>query len=88
MAMLAGIQGASGVQETTFGSKFGKLPAGGYVCKILNVKVDKTSGGSLYIKLQIDVSEGEYAGHFQRRTTLAVSTGKNGRAFIKSFFRS
>ena len=67
MAMLAGIQGANGVQESTFGSKFGKLPAGGYVCKILNVKVDKTSGGSLYIKLQIDVSEGEYAGHFQRR---------------------
>lgn len=67
MAMLAGIQGASGVQETTFGNKFSKLPAGGYVCKILNVKVDKTSGGSLYIKLQIDVSEGEYAGHFQRR---------------------
>ena len=67
MAMLAGIQGASGVQETTFGNKFVKLPAGGYVCKILNVKVDKTSGGSLYIKLQIDVSGGEYAGHVQRR---------------------
>lgn len=67
MAMLAGIQGANGVQESTFGSKFGKLPAGGYVCKILNVKVDKTSKGGLYIKLQIDVSEGEYAGHFQRR---------------------
>lgn len=68
MAMLQGIQGAGSVQEKTFGgSSFAPLPAGGYVCRIINVKVDSTPKGAVYIKFQIDVSEGEHAGYFQRR---------------------
>lgn len=68
MAMLQGIQGANGIQEKTFGgSSFAPLPAGGYVCRILNVKVESTPKGAVYIKFQIDVSEGEHAGYFQRR---------------------
>lgn len=68
MAMLQGIQGANNVQEKAFGSSsFAPLPAGGYVCRILAVGVDKTSGGKQFIKLRIDVTEGEHAGYFQKR---------------------
>lgn len=68
MAILQGIQGAGTISEVTFGGgKFDPLPAGGYVCKILNVKVDKTKGGKAFIKLQLDVSEGKYTGFFKRR---------------------
>lgn len=68
MAMLQGIQGANNVQEKTFGGNlFAPLPAGGYVCKILAVGVDKTAGGKQFIKLCIDVAEGEHAGFFQKR---------------------
>lgn len=69
MAMLQGIQGANNIQEKTFGggSNFAPLPAGGYVCRIINVKVESTPKGAVYIKFQIDVSEGEHAGYFQRR---------------------
>lgn len=68
MAMLQGIQGANNVQEKTFGGNlFAPLPAGGYVCKILAVGVDKTAGGKQFIKLRIDVAEGEHAGFFQKR---------------------
>lgn len=68
MAVLQGIQGAGRIEEVTFSNgKYVPLPAGGYVCKILNVKVDKTNGGKTFIKLQIDVSEGDYAGFFKRR---------------------
>lgn len=68
MAMLQGIQGANSIQERTFGggSRFAPLPAGGYVCRILDVKVENAAGAT-YIKFRIDVSEGEHAGYFQRR---------------------
>lgn len=68
MAMLQGIQGANNVQEKARGSSsFAPLPAGGYVCKILAVGVDKTNGGKQFVKLRIDVAEGEHAGFFQKR---------------------
>lgn len=64
MAMLAGIPEAASV---SIGGKCGKLPAGGYVCKIRSVQVDQTRGGKVFVKLELDVAEGDYAGHFQRR---------------------
>ncbi|MGN0592015.1 MAG: hypothetical protein ACI4JQ_02070 [Ruminococcus sp.] len=68
MAVLQGIQGANSVQEKIGGgNSFAPLPAGGYVCRILDVGVDKTSNGKQYIKLRFDVAEGEYASFFQKR---------------------
>lgn len=88
MAMLQGIQGANNVQEKTFGSNaYAPLPADGYVCKILNVKVDKTAGGSQFIKLRIDVAEGQYAGYFQQRFTADASSpyGQKWKGVYKIF---
>lgn len=70
MAFLTGISGANAIQPKENGAGFSnskQLPAGGYVCKVLEVKVDKTRGGKTYIGLRFDVSEGAYAGHFQQR---------------------
>ena len=68
MAVLQGIQGAGNVQEKAFSrNSFERLPAGGYVCRILEVKVDKTQNNRQYIKLRFDIAEGEYAGFFQKR---------------------
>lgn len=68
MAALQGIQGAGNVQEKVLsGNSFAPLPAGGYVCRILDVKVDNTQNGRQYIKLRFDIAEGEYAGFFQKR---------------------
>lgn len=66
MAMLPGITGANEIPEQTGGGAIPKLPAGGYVCRILNVGVDSTQNGSTFIKLQIDIQEGEYAAHFTK----------------------
>lgn len=66
MAMLQGIAGANAIPEQTGNVSIPKLPAGGYVCRILNVGVDSTQNGSTFIKLQIDIQEGEYAAHFTK----------------------
>ena len=91
MAMLQGIQGANNVQEKTFGgSAFAPLPAGGYVCKILNVGVDKTAGGKPFIKFRIDVAEGEQAGYFQKRFNADASSpyGQKWKGVYKLFLPS
>lgn len=88
MAMLQGIQGANNVQEKTFGGNlFAPLPAGGYVCKILDVGVDKTNGGKQFIKLRIDVAEGEQAGYFQKRFQADASSqyGRKWKGVYKIF---
>lgn len=42
-----------------------KLPAGAYVCKVMNVKYEEgQNGNSDYIKLQFDISEGDYKDFF------------------------
>lgn len=91
MAMLQGIQGANNVQEKTFGgSAFAPLPAGGYVCKILNVGVDKTAGGKPFIKFRIDVAEGAQAGYFQKRFNADASSpyGQKWKGVYKLFLPS
>ncbi len=42
-----------------------KLPAGGYVCKILNARVENVFGSDK-LAFAIDVAEGEYKGFYQR----------------------
>lgn len=47
--------------EASMGGEFPKLPAGGYVCRILSVedKADKE-----YLEIVYDIAEGEYKGFF------------------------
>lgn len=88
MAFLQGVQGANSIQEKTYGgNSFAPLPAGGYVCKILDVKVDKTQNGKQYIKLRFDIAEGEYAGFFQKRWNADAQSqyGQKWKGIFKIF---
>lgn len=53
-------------QEGTQSSGIAPLPAGAYVGKIYGARVEESAGG-LRLAIQVDVEEGEYAGHFHRR---------------------
>lgn len=45
-----------------------KLPAGGYVCKVLGVKYEEgQNGNSDQIILQFDIEEGDYKGFFKKQ---------------------
>lgn len=49
-------------------SSGGRLPAGGYVCKIMNVKYQPKDGNkSAFIKIQFDIAEGEYKDFFRKQ---------------------
>lgn len=41
------------------------LPAGGYICKILNAEETESRNGKPMLKVFFDISEGEFAGYFK-----------------------
>lgn len=43
------------------------LKAGGYICKIVSAKAEKSQAGNEMLVLAIDIVEGENKGYFQRR---------------------
>lgn len=47
--------------------KFIGLPAGGYVCKIINVRLGKSQAGNETLYCDIDIAEGDFIGHFAKR---------------------
>ena len=52
--------------ESTKGGSFKDLPAGGYVCKIVDsILNDDREAGKENIELHVDIAEGEFAGYFQ-----------------------
>lgn len=62
---MLGITGYKETQATSFGGELPKLEAGGYVIKIMAVKVEETQWGSK-LALQFDIAEGEQKGFFKR----------------------
>lgn len=60
--------GYDDAKKTAEFSAQGKLPAGAYVCKILNVKYEEGKDGfSDRIVLQLDIAEGEYADFYAKQ---------------------
>ena len=53
--------------EAYYQEGMGSLPAGGYVCKIMNLHYEKTQTGKDIILVSLDVAEGEYAGFYLKR---------------------
>lgn len=56
-----------GYDEAQAFGEFETLPAGGYKCKILKVACEKTQAGKEYLKLAIDILEGEYKDFFKKK---------------------
>ena len=44
-----------------------KLPAGGYICRIMKAWVETTMSGAEMFALAVEISEGEYAGFFGKQ---------------------
>lgn len=53
-------------QAKEMGQKVPYPPAGAYVGKILNVRLENGTNNDQVITLQIDITEGEYAGHYRK----------------------
>lgn len=48
--------------------EFSRLPAGGYVCRIINAELTKSKAGNLMLVLFLDIAEGEFQGYFKTAT--------------------
>lgn len=58
------LKGYNEVSESN--GDYQKLPAGGYVCRIINVELGERNGRP-QIRIAVDIAEGEYAGYFARQ---------------------
>lgn len=45
--------------------EFVKLPAGGYVCHVVNAEITNSKAGNPMLVLYLDIAEGEFAKHFR-----------------------
>ena len=45
--------------------EFAKLPAGGYVCRVIDAKLTKSKAGNPMLVIFIDIAQGEFQGHFK-----------------------
>ena len=62
---------------TTIQGEFIKLPAGGYVCRIIFAEFQKSKAGNLMLVLSLDIADGEFAGYFKNATDSATKFNKN-----------
>lgn len=56
-----------------------KLPAGGYICKIINVKEQTSKAGNEMLVLAFDIAEGEYANYYKEAYERNTSEDKKWR---------
>ena len=45
--------------------EFSKLPAGGYVCQVINAEITKSKAGNPILVLFLDIAEGDFQHHFK-----------------------
>ena len=56
-----------------------KIPAGGYICRIMKAWVETTMSGSEQLVLALEIAEGEYAGYYGRQYTSKKETYPNAK---------
>ena len=59
------IEGYETAQALT--GEFERLKPGGYICKIIAAKEEKSKSGNRMLTLALDIDEGEYKGFFMKR---------------------
>lgn len=57
-----------------FTGEYPRLPAGGYICKILGAKVEKSKKGNDMLVLALDICEGDYKDFFTKQYEERVKT--------------
>lgn len=66
MAKVTGISGYSEAQETNFNAVTERLPIGGYVLKINQVRLESYDWGAVIV-MAFDIAEGEQKGFFKKQ---------------------
>lgn len=72
------LKGYEDVPATAPG-EFTKLPAGGYVCQVINVEITNSKAGNPMLVLFLDIAEGDFQHHFKN----ALSRVKSSSPDIK-----
>lgn len=58
------LKGYDDVQAVAPG-EFSKLPAGGYVCQVINAQITNSKAGNPMLVLFLDIAEGDFQHHFK-----------------------
>lgn len=76
--------------KTTAAGDYRKLPAGGYVCKVVKATEERTKSGLPMLKVAIDIAQGEYANFYKDAYAADTRQDKKwpagGTAYIVSQF--
>lgn len=48
--------------------EFTPLPAGGYICRIINAEITNSKAGNLMLVLFVDIADGDFQGYFKAAT--------------------
>lgn len=72
----------SGYDTVQAQSKLPRLPIGGYVIKIMNVKVETYTNGSVLV-LQHDIIEGEHAGFYKKNYAMQTQEDKKWKGTLR-----
>ena len=62
-----------------------KLPAGGYVVKIMAATEETASNGNSFLKISFDIAEGEYKGYYERKYRTANENDKKWKGNINLY---
>lgn len=66
------LKGYDDVQAVAPG-EFSKLPAGGYVCQVINAQITNSKAGNPMLVLFLDIAEGDFQGYFKNALSRAKS---------------
>lgn len=56
-----------------------RLPAGGYICRIMKAWVETTMSGAEMLALALEISEGEYAGFYGKQFNMRKANNPNAK---------
>lgn len=63
--------------------EFETLEAGGYICKIINAKEEKSQSGKRMLVIAFDIAEGEHKDFYKKRYENLVKSNKDPNTVIK-----
>ncbi|MBR4383603.1 MAG: DUF669 domain-containing protein [Selenomonadaceae bacterium] len=66
---------------------FTRLPAGGYICKIVTATIEKSKAGNMMLVLNLDIAEGKYANYFKNTQARFKNSKWSGDAIVRQVLR-
>ena len=76
------LQKPNGYDDVQVATKLPRLPIGGYIIKVMNVKVENYTNGSILV-LQHDIVEGEHAGFYKKNYDMQTQENKKWKGTLR-----